>query len=188
MIPILYLSGYITGGSSTHSIVWGWIGPMLSWTFSALWILPLFVLSKAVNSLWFQVRAYTLDRRVWGLTIKGKGPHPHHNGITTTLYTHGNIMFLATTLHTHGNIPFYCYNPPCTCEYSILLLQPSMHMGIFHSIATTLYTHRNIPFYCYNPPYNWEYSILLLQPSILSKSVNSLWFQVRAYTLDRRVW
>ena len=44
-----------TGGSATHNVVWAWIGPLLSWTFGALWILPLFVLSKIVNSLWFQV-------------------------------------------------------------------------------------------------------------------------------------
>ncbi len=49
-----------SGGSSTHGIVWGWIGPMLSWTFNALWILPLFVLSKVINSLWFQVSIKSL--------------------------------------------------------------------------------------------------------------------------------
>ncbi|XP_069115412.1 etoposide-induced protein 2.4 homolog [Argopecten irradians] len=43
----------IFGGSGNNS-VWAWIGPILSWTFSALWILPIFVLSKVVNSLWFQ--------------------------------------------------------------------------------------------------------------------------------------
>ncbi|XP_033730946.1 etoposide-induced protein 2.4 homolog [Pecten maximus] len=54
LLPIvqLIIAG-IFGGSGNNS-VWGWIGPILSWTFSALWILPIFVLSKVVNSLWFQ--------------------------------------------------------------------------------------------------------------------------------------
>ena len=55
LLPSLeFLTHIIFGGSATHGIVWGWVDPLLSWTFSALWILPLFVLSKVVNSLWFQ--------------------------------------------------------------------------------------------------------------------------------------
>ena len=55
LLPSLeFLTHVIVGGSTTHSAVWGLVGPLLSWTFSALWILPLFVLSKVVNSLWFQ--------------------------------------------------------------------------------------------------------------------------------------
>ena len=55
LLPSLeFLTHVIVGGSTTHSAVWGLVGPLLSWTFNALWILPLFVLSKVVNSLWFQ--------------------------------------------------------------------------------------------------------------------------------------
>ncbi|XP_038058264.1 etoposide-induced protein 2.4-like [Patiria miniata] len=44
----------ISGQSMSNSTVWAWMGPMMSYTFGALWVLPLFVLSKAVSSLWFQ--------------------------------------------------------------------------------------------------------------------------------------
>ncbi|OWF42308.1 etoposide-induced protein 2.4 homolog [Mizuhopecten yessoensis] len=53
LLPIVQLLIAGIFGRSENT-VWGWIGPILSWTFSALWILPIFVLSKVVNSLWFQ--------------------------------------------------------------------------------------------------------------------------------------
>lgn len=34
--------------------VWTWMQPFLSMTFRMIWVLPLFLLSKLVNSLWFQ--------------------------------------------------------------------------------------------------------------------------------------
>lgn len=47
-----------------HNPVFGnavgnWIVTMLSIVFGAIWIMPLFILSKVVNSLWFQVKIAT---------------------------------------------------------------------------------------------------------------------------------
>jgi hypothetical protein len=41
--------------SSTGKSLWSWMKLFLSWTFGVFWVLPLFLLSKIVNSLWFQV-------------------------------------------------------------------------------------------------------------------------------------
>ncbi|KXJ24974.1 Etoposide-induced protein 2.4 [Exaiptasia diaphana] len=59
IIPILQwitrnIFELVSGSTSQHSNVWFWMGPALSYVFGALWVLPLFWLSKPLNSLWFQ--------------------------------------------------------------------------------------------------------------------------------------
>lgn len=68
VIPSLQYLIHLLAGS-TASAIWGWIGPILSWTFSALWILPIFILSKIVNALWFQDIADAAYRRARGRPV-----------------------------------------------------------------------------------------------------------------------
>lgn len=57
LLPFVkYLLTIIFGHSPGMGVtVWSWIQPFLSLTFGTIWVLPLFLLSKIVNSLWFQV-------------------------------------------------------------------------------------------------------------------------------------
>uniref|UniRef100_A0A182Y070 Etoposide-induced protein 2.4 n=1 Tax=Anopheles stephensi TaxID=30069 RepID=A0A182Y070_ANOST len=55
VLPGLHLFlWYLFRNSSTMSTVWGWTLPSLSLLFNSFWVAPLFLLSKIVNSLWFQ--------------------------------------------------------------------------------------------------------------------------------------
>lgn len=57
LLPFLkVLVNFLLGDtSSAAQQVWFWMKMFLSWTFGAIWVLPLFLLSKIVNSLWFMV-------------------------------------------------------------------------------------------------------------------------------------
>lgn len=56
LIPGLqYLLTLVLGQSSIAQTVWSWSMPLLKLTFGTLWVIPLFLLSKIINTLYFQV-------------------------------------------------------------------------------------------------------------------------------------
>ena len=57
-VLLFSLSVILTSKSSNESVVWLWIEPIMSYTFGSLWVIPLFWLSKILNSLWFLVSLF----------------------------------------------------------------------------------------------------------------------------------
>ncbi|KAL0267340.1 UNVERIFIED_CONTAM: hypothetical protein PYX00_009634 [Menopon gallinae] len=68
LLPFLkMLVNFSLGDSSSAAQqVWFWMYVILSSTFSAIWVLPLFLLSKIVNSLWFMDIAESAYRHTRG--------------------------------------------------------------------------------------------------------------------------
>ena len=55
-LPSLRAVFYVLFGSGSERAEQLWSGalPLLSFTFSALWVVPFYLLSRAVNAIWFQ--------------------------------------------------------------------------------------------------------------------------------------
>ncbi|XP_054260830.1 etoposide-induced protein 2.4 homolog [Macrosteles quadrilineatus] len=68
LLPTLRQVLYMVFGpsSATGRAVWSWMEPFLHLTFSTFWVLPIFLLSKVVNALWFQDIADSAYRHTRG--------------------------------------------------------------------------------------------------------------------------
>jgi len=55
MIIFQVILKLLLGETSNVNNFWYWLHLFLKWTFDSLWVLPLFLLSRIVNALWFQV-------------------------------------------------------------------------------------------------------------------------------------
>lgn len=57
LLPLLriLLTKMLGENSGIGLTVWSWMQPALSILFGTIWVMPLFFLSRIVNSLWFQV-------------------------------------------------------------------------------------------------------------------------------------
>lgn len=57
LLPLLWilLTQMLGENSGIGLTVWSWMQPFLSILFGMIWVMPLFFLSRIVNSLWFQV-------------------------------------------------------------------------------------------------------------------------------------
>jgi etoposide-induced 2.4 mRNA len=57
LLPLLraLLTQMLGENSGIGLTVWSWMQPFLSILFGMIWVMPLFFLSRIVNSLWFQV-------------------------------------------------------------------------------------------------------------------------------------
>jgi len=58
VISLIYVSSTQTDNTGSETTkaaqLWEWIAPVLALTFNALWILPIYFLSRIINAIWFQ--------------------------------------------------------------------------------------------------------------------------------------
>lgn len=150
LLPCVFaLVSLLFGGHQAARTVWGWLNPVLSYTFQTLWVLPLFVLSKVVNSLWFQDIANLAYRQ-----IRGRPPQLLPNisrVLADTLFSVlVQTLFLFQSLLV-GVLPIGCMS-------DVISL---LHLSLLYSLYAFEYTwfnmgwelHRRLSFIEQNWPY-----------------------------------
>ncbi|XP_033230230.1 etoposide-induced protein 2.4 homolog isoform X2 [Belonocnema kinseyi] len=150
LFPCLkYLLTIVFGHSpGMGTSLWSWIKPFLTLTFGTFWILPLFVLSRVINSFWFQDIADSAYRFRQG--------RPHHLPSVSILVADMLVSVLVQVLFlAQGMI---VSNIPLPMVGDVLAL---IHMCLLYSLYSFEYKwfnmgwelHRRLTFIEGNWPY-----------------------------------
>ncbi|XP_046352994.1 etoposide-induced protein 2.4 homolog [Haliotis rufescens] len=164
LLPCIYwFTELISGGSLTHGLVWSWLSPLLSWTFSALWVLPLFVLSKVINCFWFQDIADAAY-----LKMRGKPK-------SLTLSTFIADMLFSVTLQA-----FFLIQATMASSlpiYGVGQLVSVLHFCLLYSLYTFEYKWYNMGLEVHTRlsliEINWPYFVGFGLPMALATSLSS---------------
>lgn len=70
LLPVLHLCVHVLFGEKAAAVdrvsVWTTVSAVLTWTFSTLWLVPIFFISRIINCIWFQDIADEVYRRRQG--------------------------------------------------------------------------------------------------------------------------
>jgi len=121
-----------------ESPVWLWIEPIMSYTFGSLWVIPLFWLSKILNSLWFLEIADVAYRR------------KHGRPLTSILATRTDSIFKYLSKLMSDFLFSIVLESLFLCQANMISLIPVigppftfLHLSLLYSLYAFEYTWMN---------------------------------------------